>query len=397
MAVSSVPGGVFQWSTVRLFRRIILLLLVLYLGAWTYRIVTRKYYVWLPGYVSWLFQQVTHQEKPVASPVHVFFFFVDHFEPGQDAAMMDRWVNEYPKIADRHRDSGGRRWQHTWFYPGEQQVDYNLTALQKLVAGGYGETELHLHHSNDTPQSGRDRFQRAIAWFQTFGFLKSPGGVTHFGFIHGNWGLDNSLGSAFCGNNRELVMLRELGCFADYTFSSIFNNAQPSSVNNIFEATDDDGPKSYDRGVALRMGVQPVGDLLIFQGPLLLVPTPRPAKLFLEVENAEIHAAVPVTPRRMDAWMRANIHVEGRPEWRFIKIHTHGGSTKEDADEILGPELDRALTYMEKEYNDGAHYVLHYVTAREAFNLARAAVDGKQGDPRQYYDYLIPPYVADGR
>src|ERR1017187_9759745 len=104
--------------------------------------------------------------------------------------------------------------------------------------------------------------------------------------------------------------------------------------------------------------------------------------------------AGPVTSRRVDAWMRANIHVEGRPEWRFIKIHTHGASTKEDADEILGPELDRALTYMEKAYNDGAHYVLHYVTAREAFNLARAAVDGKQGDPRQYYDYLIPPYLA---
>jgi hypothetical protein len=24
-------------------------------------------------------------------------------------------------------------------------------------------------------------------------------------------------------------------------------------------------------------------------------------------------------------------------------------------------------------------------------------VDGKQGDPRKYYDYLISPYVADGR
>jgi hypothetical protein len=192
-------------------------------------------------------------------------------------------------------------------------------------------------------------------------------------------------------------MLRELGCFGDYTFSSIFYESQPSSVNNIFEATDDDRPKSYDRGVALRVGTQPVGDLLIFQGPLLLVPTPRPAKLFLEVENAEVHAAVPVTPRRVDAWMRANIHVEGRPEWRFIKIHTHGATNKEDADEILGPELDQALTYMEKTYNDGAQYVLHYVTAREAFNVARAAVDGKAGDPRQYYDYLIPPYAANSR
>ena len=380
-----------QWSTVRLVRRILALGLVLYLGAWAYRIVTRKYYVWLPGYVSWL----VHQERPVGTPVHVFFFFVDHFEPGENAGMMERWVNEYPKIAARHRDSSGRPWQHTWFYPGEQPIAGNLRALQKLVAGGYGETELHLHHFNDTEQSAREKFQRAIAWFQTFGFLKSAGGATHFGFIHGNWSLDNSRGNAFCGNNRELVMLRELGCFADYTFSSIFVESQPSSVNSIFEATDDDGPKSYDRGVALQVGVKPVGDLLIFQGPLLLVPTARPAKLFLEVENAEIHAAVPVTPRRVDAWMRANIHVEGRPEWRFIKIHTHGASTKADADEILGPELDQALTYLEKAYNDGTHYVLHYVTAREAFNVARAAADNRQGDPRQYYDYLIPPYAAD--
>ena len=67
---------------------------------------------------------------------------------------------------------------------------------------------------------------------------------------------------------------------------------------------------------------------------------------------------------------------------------------RKDADEILGPELDRALSYLERTYNDGAHYVLHYVTAREAFNVARAAADGKTGDPRQYYDYLIPPYAA---
>jgi hypothetical protein len=384
-----------QWSAVRFLRRFVLLCLVLYLGAWAYRIVTRKYYIWLPGYVSWLLnQKLLNQEKSGAAPVHILFFFVDHFEPGENSAMMDRWVADYPKIAGRHRDSAGRPWQHTWFYPGEQPIDRNMVALQKLVAGGYGETELHLHHFNDTEQSARQRFAQSIAWFQKFGFLKSADGATHFGFIHGNWSLDNSRGNQFCGNNRELVTLRELGCFADYTFSSIFVESQPATVNNIFEARDDDRPKSYDHGTPLRAGVKPEGDLLIFQGPLLLVPTVSPAKLFLEVENAEIHAAVPVTPRRVDAWMRANIHVEGRPEWRFIKIHTHGATKDQDADEILGPELDGALRYMERAYNDGGRYVLHYVTAREAFNVARAAADGKQGDPRQYYDYLIPPYAA---
>ena len=38
---------------------------------------------------------------------------------------------------------------------------------------------------------------------------------------------------------------------------------------------------------------------------------------------------------------------------------------------------------------------LHYVTAREMFNCARAAMDGMAGDPSQYFDYLIkPPPIA---
>jgi hypothetical protein len=37
--------------------------LVLYLGAWAYRIVTRKYYIWLPGYANWL---VASDRAPVA-------------------------------------------------------------------------------------------------------------------------------------------------------------------------------------------------------------------------------------------------------------------------------------------------------------------------------------------
>jgi hypothetical protein len=37
--------------------------------------------------------------------------------------------------------------------------------------------------------------------------------------------------------------------------------------------------------------------------------------------------------------------------------------------------------------------VLHYVTAREAYNLVKAAEAGCTGDPEQYRDYLIPPYA----
>ncbi len=375
----------------RILRRLILCGVLLYLAAWAVRIYVRKYYVWLPDYVAWTFTPA----ETAQGPVHLFFVFADHFEPGEHYELTDRWLNEYPRLAERHRDSLGRHPQHTWFYPAEQPLDRNMQALQKLVAGGYGEVELHLHHKNDTAESGRRKYEQGIAYFQKFGFLKSAAGATQFAFIHGVWGLDNSNGAQFCGINRELEMLRQLGCFADFTFSSIYFESQPSLVNAIFEATDDDRPKSYDRGVPLRVGVKPVGDLLLFEGPLRLTFSPRPRQLFVQVENGEIHEVDPVGPKRVDDWVSTRIHVQGRPEWQFLKVHAHGAESDLEAGESLGAHFEAALTHMETRYNDGKQYILHYVTAREAFNLARAAADGKSGDPQPYYDYLIPRYAAD--
>lgn len=365
--------------------------MVLYIAAWGYRIYSRKYYVWLPGYWRWAWSS----EPAARGPIHLFFLYADHFEPGNDYHYVERWVNEYPQLADRHRDADGRPVQHTWFYPSEQPIDRNLLGLRKLVAGGYGEVELHLHHSHDTPESGRRRFAAGVAYLQKFGFLKTPDGASHFAFIHGNWGLDNSLGSQYCGNNEELALLRDLGCFADFTFPSLFLESQPSSVNDIYAATDDPRPKSYDHGIPVQQGVPFRGDLMIFQGPLLLVPTIDPMSLFVRVVDEDIHTAAPFGPARVDHWVRSRIHVKGRPDWQFLKVHTHGAEGDVSASETLGPRFESALNRLETTYNDGTHYILHYVTAREAFNLVRAAIDGKRGDPRQYYDYLIPPYVAD--
>src|SRR5262249_31715769 len=89
--VSAFPA-VCSNKAMRLVRRLVLLGLVLYLAAWSFRIVRRKYYVWLPGYFSWL----THQEK-ASGPVHIFFFFTDHFEPGSNYAMVQQWLDAYPK------------------------------------------------------------------------------------------------------------------------------------------------------------------------------------------------------------------------------------------------------------------------------------------------------------
>jgi len=52
--------------------------------------------------------------------------------------------------------------------------------------------------------------------------------------------------------------------------------------------------------------------------------------------------------------------------------------------------VDAMHAYLEQAYNDGERYVLHYVTAREMYNIARAAEDGCTGDPGRYRDHVLP-------
>jgi hypothetical protein len=380
-------------SSRKIFLSIFIVGAVLYGAAFAYRAHRTRMDIWLPEYLKWSARSSPVQDQPI----HIFFFFTDHFEPAGRVDIFDRWMREYPKLAVRHRDHDGRPVQHTWFYPVEQKNDAYLTGLQKLVVSGYGEVELHLHHGSDNWASALRKFRDGIAYLQQFGFQKTTDGETRFAFVHGNNSLDNSLGPRFCGVTRELTMLRELGCFADFTFPTAWDSSQPAMVNEIFEAVDTDGPKSYKTGLALAEGKPAVGDLLIFTGPLVIRPTLNPAKLFFTIDNSDIHPTFQASPTRVDSWVRANIHVGGRPDWIFIKVSSHGASSTAFADSVLGPNFDGALSYLESHYNDGSRYVLHYITAREAYNLARAAVDGQHGDPAMYLDWAVKPYKADGR
>jgi len=73
-----------------------------------------------------------------------------------------------------------------------------------------------------------------------------------------------------------------------------------------------------------------------------------------------------------------------------VKVHTHGAPEKQAA-ALLG-EAGRMLhTELTTRYNDGQRWRLHYVTAREMFNIAIAAMEGKDGDPGSFRDHVLPP------
>lgn len=376
---------------------VILVLLLAAAGALLLAVRARNMHIWLGSYL-----RRRLPPRPAEGPIHVMFCFVDHFEPNwgrvdlaTERARVDRWCRDYRALASRHRDADGRPPQHSFFYPEEEYRGEHLTKLADLCAEGYGEIEIHLHHDNDTAANFTATLTRFNEQLHTHhGALpRDPvTGQLRFAFIHGNWSLDNSRADGrWCGINNELILLREAGCYADFTLPSAPSDTQTRTINTIYYATDDpERPKSHDTGTPVRVGGTPSGDLMIIQGPLGLNWRHRRFGLIPRIENADIRRANPPTPERVDQWVRTGIHVAGRPEWVFVKIHTHG-TQEPDMDTLLGAPTERMHAHLERRYNDGKNYVLHYVTAREMYNIIKAAEAGKSGDPNPWRDFALPP------
>jgi hypothetical protein len=361
----------------------------------------KNLHLWISAYV---FQKLSPKPS-VKGPRHIIFAFVDHYEPrwGRvddleiESRRVDAWMNRYPLMADKHRDADGRVPQHTFFYPEEEYRKVHLDKLADLCRRGYGEVEVHIHHDNDTA----DNFRKTMTGFvdllrNEHGFLPDcpKTGKPLYAFIHGNWCLNNSRPDGrYCGVNDESIILRDTGCYADFTMPSAPSDTQTAKINSIYYATDIPGrSKSHDNGVDVEVGKQASGDLLLIQGPLALNWKRRKFGIMPSIESSDIRKATPPSPDRVDLWVDCNIHVKGRPEWVFVKIHTHGTQDM-DIDTLLGEPVDQMFSYLEEKYNDGKNYVLHYVNAREMYNIVKAAEDGKSGNPNQYRDYLLKPPV----
>ena len=372
-------------------RTILLAAVALYVAAFAARVYVRNYQMFLRDYLRWLVVRGT--SVAARQPTHVFVLIADHFEPPNKNVARE-WAGRYTAMAARHRDSSGRPPQHTWFYRGEQISDTVLQVLARMTGAGLGEVELHHHHAFQTEATLRAALTKAIDRFQQFGFLRTVDGRTQFAFVHGNSGLDNSNGAEFCGVDTEIRLLRELGAFADFTFPSLYLPSQPSSANSIYAVRDDNRPKSYDSRLPLSALRDGSADMMLFEGPLIVAPSLNLRHLFFDVEDGDIHAAEHASPRRADRWIRADLHVAERPDWIFVKLFAHGASTPEDVESVVGADYDNTLSYVERRYNDGRRYVLHYVTAREAYNLARAAAEGATGDPGRFLNAYVAPYAA---
>jgi hypothetical protein len=340
--------------------------------------------------------RVSRRRDVAAGMRHVFFCFVDHYEPfwnGADRELaverVKRWESHYPAQADRFRDDSGRPPQHTFFYPQEEYDRECLDRIAGLCQRGYGDVDIHLHHNDDTSDGLRHKIESfKTTLHKEHGLLHANGDDIEYGFIHGNWALDNSRpDGAWCGVNDEITILKETGCYADFTFPSAPNDTQPPIINQIYYATDDPArPCSHHHGVEAEFGSRAKGDLLMITGPLAI--NWRSGRLIPSVENGDIAGHNPPTAQRVDLWVDTGISVRGFPNWVFIKIHTHG--TQEDnAKMLLGSRCDILYEHLLERYNDGHDYRLHFVTAREMYYCVKALEDGAPEGIKQVesFDY----------
>lgn len=340
--------------------------------------------------------------KP-AGPMDIFLAVVDHYEPqhGHAPTALARerhedWLLRYPKIAAAHRDADGRPPAHGFFYPWDEFDEWEFRLMVEVCAEGWGEIELHLHHHHDTEATLRRKIRDAVQTYADLGALtRWPDGRPAFSFIHGNWALDNSrFDENWCGVNNEIDLLLEEGCYADFTFPSWKQTSQPRQLNSIYYAVDDpQQPKSYDTGEPARAGKPDRPGLLMVQGPLVPFIKRGGKRIGFGMDDGDLAHSHRYYPARLDRWVRAGVQVEGRPDRIFIKLFCHG-APEANRHALLGGDLDALFSDAEARYNDGEWYRLHYVTAREMFNVIRATVANAPGDPHVLRDYLLPRPAA---
>jgi hypothetical protein len=297
--------------------------------------------IWLAPYLRDRLRKIAHP----ANPKRAWVAITDHFEPlGGGASLQTalgrvaQWRDKWPRIAgEAPRDSVGQRPQYCFFYPQEEYRRELLDVVAEIARLGIADVEVHLHHESEE----RDSFIRKLTEFcrrltDDHGLLRQENGRTIFGFIHGNWALDNSRPDGrCCGLTGEIALLRDLGCYADFTMPSAPSATQGRIVNRIYWCTQhfNGQPKSFDRGIEAAIGGGRKGDLLMITGPIGLRYGER---LMPRLETGEIAGYDLPSPARVRRWFDL-APVIG--EDLFLKLYTHGAPERN-----LEPLLDGGLS-----------------------------------------------------
>jgi hypothetical protein len=292
--------------------------------------------LWLRAYLADRGKRLLQPRKPK----RLWVAITDHYEPMGGNVSLDTgltrvaaWQRRWPEIAAAApRDASGNSPRFTFFYPQEEYRIEVVAALEPMCHASIADVEVHIHHDHDTPTGFADKIRTFCARLhEQHGLLHRHNGGLVFGFIHGNWALDNSLPDGrWCGVTGELKLLRQLGCYADFTMPSLPSPTQGRIINQVYWTTGDASqPRGFDTGVEATPGGGHEGELLMVTGPLGLRYRDR---LMPRLETGEIASYDPPTPYRVKRWLDLAPQVG---DDIFLKLYGH--SAREDnAEALLG-------------------------------------------------------------
>ncbi len=358
---------------------------------------------WLPTYLR---EFSKRHARRVSEKTQLILCLADHFEPNNGNApvhlrreRVNSWAENYPRLFGNFRDSSGRAPRHSFFYPMESYERDLVATIAQLCRDGYGEVEIHLHHDKDNSETFRSemiRFREELIREHHLLSRHRNTGAPAYAFVHGNWALANSLPSGrWCGVDDELSILRDTGCYADFTLPAYPSLAQTKKINSIYyvEERNLSRRKGHNWGVAA--GATPLSPrgLMLIQGPLILNWKGRKWGLVPRIENGCLQSNQLASGDRLSLWLKARVQVPTRPDWFFVKLHMHGAS--EDGQKaLLGEGMVRFHQDLASMKERDSNFQFHYVTAREMYNLVRAAEAGWEGEVQGALDFELISNLA---
>ena len=345
-----------------------------------------------------------NKSKIVNLKISVFISVCDHFEPFHQTngdrmlavEKMKAWIQRFPDVQKESFDSIGRMPRHTFFYPIEQYDNEIVDLLEKLCRNGAGEVEVHLHHNDDTFDSLVEKLLIGKDKLAGHGLLPvDNNSQVRYGFIHGNWAITNSHPSGkYCGVENEISALLKTGCYADFTMPSVPDPCQSRIINSIYFAEDQQPSRSHDFGECAKVGTRINSNKLLFiQGVINLNWKKRKYGVLPRIENSDLTLNNPPNIDRFNIWKNAHIHVHDKPEWVFIKLHTHGCNPR-NIEMHLGGLLQGFYSDLTSYCHKVEELDLYFVTAREMANLILAAVNGVGSTPQDCMDYAYKSLVS---
>jgi hypothetical protein len=186
-----------------------------------------------------------------------------------------------------------------------------------------------------------------------------------------------------------MAILAETGCYADFTLPSAPDQSQVAVINAIYQCGHPlTEAKPHRSGLDLKVGDNPALPI-IFTGPLVFNWRRRWHGLRIpRIDDGGLAENYPLDIPRFQRWRGAHISVAGRPDWVFIKLYSHGFFTW-DQDMMIGEQMRRFLSEVLELAERTQDFQVHFASAREAFNMVMAAVEGRSGNPHHYRDYRL--------